>query len=172
MIKPSPVLKRFKRRQLLLRKNEQTRGDFDMKSKFLSIAFVVALSAATRIMSGCGGSRVSLVDQGIVSVETKASKNVGILWTDVYQDGEDIIVYGVVQRSSHTSYPIKTHVDVTILSPDGEVLQEVRTPDILVPRRIPGKGINWKRFEVRFPDIPHNSRVQAVAHSGLHEILK
>jgi hypothetical protein len=140
-----------------------------MKSKLLFTAFVVTLSAVS-IMSGCSGSRVSLVDQGIVSVEAKPSKNVGILWTDVYQDGEDIIVYGVVQRRSHTSYPLKTHVDVAILSPDGEVLQEARTPDVYVPRRIPGKGINWNRFEVRFPDILHNSRVQAVAHSGLHEM--
>ena len=140
-----------------------------MKSKLLFTALVVTLSAVS-VMSGCSSNRISLVDQGIVSVETKASKNVGILWTDVYQDGEDIIVYGVVRRRSHTSYPLKTHVDVTILAPDGEVLQEARTPDIYVPRRIPGKGINWKRFEVRFPDVPQNSRVQAVAHSGVHEM--
>jgi hypothetical protein len=153
----------------LLRKNGLTRGDLDTKSKLLFTAFAVTLSAVS-VMSGCSGSQISLVDQGIVSVEAKPSKNVGILWTDVYQDGEDIVVYGVVRRRSHTSYPLKTHVDVTILSPDGEVLQEVRTPDIYVARRIPGKGINWNRLEVRLPDIPHNSRVQAVAHSGSHKM--
>jgi hypothetical protein len=116
-------------------------------------------------MSGCN-SRNSLVEQGIVSIETKPSKKVKILWMDVYKDGEDIIVYGVVRRRSHTSYPLKTHVDATILSPDGKVLQEAHTSDIYVPRFVPGKGINFKRFEIRFPDMPGNFSVQAVVHSG------
>jgi len=141
-----------------------------MNSKFLSIAFAVALSAVPTVMSGCSSNRISLVDQGVVSIEAEPSKNVRILWTDVYQDGEDIMIYGVVRRRSHTSYPLKTHVDIKVFNTDGKVLQEARTPDIYVPRRVPGKGINWKCFKLRLPDIPENSRVQAVAHSGLHEI--
>jgi hypothetical protein len=87
----------------------------------------------------------------------------------MHQDGEDFAVYGVVQRLSHTGYPIKTHVDITILSPDGTVLQEARTLDIYVPRRIPGKGINWERFKVRLPDIPpQGSKVDMVVHSSSH----
>jgi len=141
-----------------------------MNSNSLFIAFAVALSAAIAPISGCSSNRNSLIGQGIVSVETKPSKNVRILWTDVYRDGEDIIVYGAVQRCSHTSYPLKTHVDVTILTPDGTIVQEVRTQDIYVPKHISGKGINWERFEVHFTDIPENFRVQAVVHSALDEI--
>jgi hypothetical protein len=66
------------------------------------------------VISGCATNRIDLVEEGIVSVETVPSKKVKILWTDVYQDGEDFVVYGVVQRRSHTSYPIKTHVDISV----------------------------------------------------------
>ena len=135
-----------------------------MNNKSSNIAIAAALSILAIVISGCS-SRNSLVEQGIASVETKPSKNVEILWTDVYKDGEDIIVYGVVRRRSHTSYPLKTHVDAAILTPDGKVLREAHTPDIYVPRFVPDKGINFKRFEVRFPDVPGNFSVQAAAHS-------
>lgn len=136
-----------------------------MSTKSLTIAVVAALSIPVIVMSGCS-SRNSLVDQGIASVETKPSKKVEILWTDVYKDGEDIIVYGVVRRRSHTSYLLKTHVVATMLTPDGKVLREAHTPDIYVPRFLPGKGVNFKRFEIHFPDVPGNFSVQATVHSG------
>jgi hypothetical protein len=140
-----------------------------MKKKILTLVVAMVLSMLTAVISGCAGNRISLVDQGAISVETKPSESVRILWTDVYQDGEDIIVYGAVRRRSHTSYPLTTHVDVMILAPDGEVLQEARTQDIYVPRRIPGKGVNWKRFEARFSSMPpQGSLVRLVSHSGLH----
>ena len=136
-----------------------------MNTKSLSIVVAAALSTLAIVMSGCS-SRNSLVEQGVASVETKPSKNVKILWTDVYKDGEDIIVYGVVRRRSHTSYPLKTHVVAAILTPNGKVLKEARTPDIYVPRFLPGKGINFKRFEIYFPDVPGNFSVRAAVHSG------
>ncbi len=140
-----------------------------MKKRLSATIVALWFSVLPVVISGCGGNLVSLQDKNFVQVETMPSERVKILWTDVYQDGEDILVYGVVQRLSHTSYPIKTHVDITILSPDGTVLQEARTPDIYVPRRIPGKGINWERFQVRLPDIPpQGSRVNMVVHSGSH----
>ena len=135
-----------------------------MNNKFSSIAVVTALSILAMAMPGCS-SRNSLVEQGIASVETKPIKTVEILWVDVFRDGEEIIVYGVVRRRSHTLYPLKTHVDVSILSPDQKVLREAHTPDIYVPRFTPGKGINFKRFEICFPDIPGNFSVRAAAHS-------
>jgi hypothetical protein len=141
-----------------------------MKKKLSAVTVTLGFSVLPVVISGCATNRTDVVEKGSVSVETVSSKKVKILWTDVYQDGEDFAVYGVVQRGSHTSYPIKTHVDITILSPDGTVLQEARTPDTYVPRRIPGKGISWERFQVRFADIPpQGSRVNVVVHSGKHE---
>jgi len=135
-----------------------------VNTKFSSIAVVSALSILAIAFSGCS-SRNSLVEQGIASIETEPSKKVEILWMDVFRQGEEIIVYGVVRRRSHTIHPLRTHVNVAILTPDGKVLREARTPDIYVPRFTPGKGINWKRFEIRFPDIPEHFTVRAAPHS-------
>jgi hypothetical protein len=135
-----------------------------VNNKSSNIAIAAALSILAIMISGCN-SRNSLVEQGIASIETKPSKNVEILWMDVFRDGEEIIVCGVVRRRYHTLYPLKTHVDAAILTTDGKVLREAHTPDIYVPRFVPGKGINFKRFEVRFPDMPGNFSVQAAVHS-------
>ena len=51
-----------------------------------------------RFISGCVTNRVSLVDESMVSVEKQGNETVEILWTDVYQDGEDTVVYGVIRR--------------------------------------------------------------------------
>jgi hypothetical protein len=140
-----------------------------MKMKRLGLAVGMTLGMAAMLVTGCATNRIDLVEQGIVSVETVPSKRVRILWTDIYQDGDDTVVYGVVQRRSHTSYPIRTHVDITMLSSDGKVLQEARTGDIYVARRIPNKGINWTRFRVRFPGIPvEGSKVKMVVHGHSH----
>lgn len=136
-----------------------------MSLRPLAITVVIALGTLVIIIPGCT-SRNSLVEQGIASVETQPSKKVEILWTDVYKEGEDIIIYGVVRRRSHTSYPLKTYVAATMLTPDGRVLREARTPDIYVPRFLPGKGVNFKRFEIRFPNVTGNFSIQAAVHGG------
>jgi len=137
-----------------------------MRRKVLRL---IAIGVLTAIISGCVTNRVSLVDENMVSVEKQGNETVEVLWTDVYQDGEDTVVYGVIRRRSHTSYPVKTRVDVAILSPDGTMLQEARTPDIHVARRVPGKGIDWTRFNVRFPGmLTQGSKVNMIVHSGSH----
>ena len=142
-------------------------------NRILSVTTIIsALGMAALFIGGCATNRVDLVDKGLVSVETVPSEKVKILWTDVYLDGEETIVYGVIQRRSHTSYPLRTHVDVTVYSSEGKTLHEARTQDIYVPGRIPGKGISWKRVKIRLPEIPpQNSMISMTVHSGEHEGL-
>jgi hypothetical protein len=140
-----------------------------MQKRLSAVVVTLGFSVLPVVISGCATNRTDPVDKGIVSVETVPSRKVNILRTDVYKDSEGFVVYGVVQRLSDTSYPIKTHVDITILSRDGTVLQEARTSDIYVPRRIPGKGISWERFQIRFPHIPpQGSKVNMIVHGGRH----
>ena len=132
-------------------------------------ATIAALGMAVLFIEGCATNREDLVDKGVVSVETEPSEKVKILWADVYQDGEEIVVYGVIQRRIHTSYPLMTHVDVTLYSSEGETLYETRTQDMYVPGRIPGKGIDWRRFKIRLPEMPpQNSRIDMIVHRGDH----
>jgi hypothetical protein len=66
-----------------------------MKKFFLQLLMVGVLGS---IISGCAANQVSLVDKNMVSVEKQGNKTVEILWTDVYQDGEDTVVWGAIQR--------------------------------------------------------------------------
>jgi len=126
-----------------------------------------SLSSLAIIISGCATDRVDLVDTGVLSLEQHTTGKVYIAWSDAYEDGDGFVVSGVVRRRDTVGLPIKVHVDVTILSPDGKVLDEGRSSDIYVPRRIVGRGQSLKRFSVRFGSIPaEGSKVSIVTRSG------
>ena len=119
------------------------------------------------VISGCATDRVDLVDSGVLSLEQHTTGKVYIAWSDAYEDGDGFVVTGVVRRRDTVGLPIKAYVDVTILSPDGNVLDEGRSSVIYVPRRIVGRSQSLKRFRVRFPSIPaEGSKVSIVTRSG------
>jgi len=141
---------------------------FKMRQKVLGLVGI-GMGILLVTISGCATNRVSLADEGLVSVETVPSKKVEILWTDVYEDGNDVVVYGAVQQHTYSGATINVHVDITVLSNDGVKLQERTTADISVPRRRHGKGVDWKRFELRFPGtFPEDATVKMVVHAGPH----
>ena len=138
-----------------------------MKKKLLSLVIATVFSSLAIIISGCATDRVDLVDTGVLSLEQHTTGKVYIAWSDAYEDGDGFVVSGVVRRRDTAGQPIKVHVDVTILSPDGKVLDEGRSSDIYVPRRIVGRGQSLKRFSVRFGSIPaEGSKVSIVTRSG------
>ena len=131
---------------------------------------LTSLLISLSLLSGCATDRISLGDEGLVSIEKQGRKEVAILWTDVYEDNGDTVVSGVLRRRSHTGYPIIAHVDVTLFDPDGTILREGRTPDLYVARHIHGKGMNWTPFRVRLPGMPAAGvKVNMVVHSEEHE---
>ena len=70
-------------------------------------------------------------------------------------------------------YYEETIVDVTILSADGTVVDQTRSSDVYVPRRITGRSQSFKRFKIHFPSIPaKGSKVRAVTHVGHHNDTK
>ena len=137
-----------------------------MENKVLNLAAVMVLGMLSVIFSGCATDRVDLVDAGVLSLEQQTTGKVYIAWSDAYEDGDGFVVSGVLRRRDTVGLPIKVHVDVTILSPDGKMLDESRSSDIYVPRRIVGRGQSSKRFKVRFPNIPaEGSKANIVVHS-------
>jgi len=136
------------------------------KQLVIKILFTVV---ALIVVSGCNANRIDLVRKGTVSVETVSSEKVKLLWASAYQQDKTLLVCGRVGRFGLSNYPLRTHVDISIISPSGEVLYESQTEDIFVPRHTPGKGPNSRHFRLRFPTIPQQgSLVQVVCHSGLH----
>ncbi len=112
-------------------------------------------------------NRTGMNGLGLMSLEQQDSqKKVNIVWSNAHKDGEDLVVSGALMRRALTSYPIWRHVEVSLLAPDGTILQEARTSDIKVPRRVPGRGFNTKRFELRFPTLaPRGSSIRITVAS-------
>ena len=141
-----------------------------MKNKVLKLLAVMFLGTLTAVIPGCATDRVDLVDTGVLSLGQHTMGKVYIAWSDAYEDGDGFVVTGVVRRRDTVGWPIKVHVDVTILSQDGEVLDEGRSPEIYVPRRIVGRSQSLKRFKVRFPSIPaKGSKASIVVHAAQHK---
>ena len=130
---------------------------------------MVRILVATLILAGCSANRVSLTDQGFVSVEKQDSEKVKILWTDVYEQDGHTWVYGVLKQHGISTGSIKTHVDIQVLNPDGSIQYETITDELFVPRNRVGKGPDWKRFGVQLPDeLPKNYQIRMAVHTGRH----
>jgi hypothetical protein len=141
-----------------------------MDKRHLRRGIVTCFAVTVAIVSGCAANRVDLVDTGVLALEPHAEGKVTIAWCSAYRDKEGLVIAGVLTRQDHVGLPIKAHVDVAVLSPDGHTLDESRTPDVYVPARITGRGQKLKRFEVRFPHIPpQGSLVRLVCHSDSHD---
>lgn len=140
-----------------------------MKKKALSSVTIVALGILTIIISGCATGRVNLTDTGIVTIEQHAPGKVRIAWSDAYEDENGFVVTGVLRRHDLVGMPIKTHVNVMVFSPDGNILDEARSQDIYVPRRRIGRGQSFQRFRVNFPTIPaEGSTISITTHTSTH----
>ena len=140
-----------------------------MEKRVLKLVAVMVVGMLTAVISGCATDQVDLVDSGVLGLEQHTAGKVYIVWSDAYEDGDSFVVTGVLRRRDTVGLSIKIHVDITIQSPDGTIIDESRSPDVHVPRRIIGRGQSLQRFRVRFPIIPaEGSKVSIVTHSGSH----
>jgi len=134
------------------------------------VRIVIFLAVTPALISGCATDRVDLVDSGVLTLEQHSTGKVFIAWSSAYEDGDGFVVAGVLMRHDHVGLPVRAHVDAAILSPDGRVLDESRTPDIYVPPHVTGRAQKLRRFKVRFTNVPpQGSSVRLVCHSALHD---
>ena len=140
-----------------------------MKRRISEIAVAALVIAIASFVPGCGTNRADLVDSGVVTIEKQAAGKVYVAWSSARECEDGFLITGVLRRSDRVGSPIKAHVDVTILSPDGHVIGTARSNEVYVPRRRTGRGQSMQRFRVQLPDIPpRGSSVRMVSHSGLH----
>jgi len=138
-----------------------------MKTR-LSVA-IFGLAMMTVGFMGCAANRIDLVGTATLKLEKQREGKVYIAWASVYEKDDGVVISGVLRRHDHIGNPIKTHVDVTVLSPDGRVIDTARSNEVYVPRRITGRGQSLKRFVVHLPNLPpRGSLVRMTSHSGPH----
>ena len=137
-----------------------------MEKKFLWVAVATGLGVLTTVISSCTTNRVDLVKSGVLTLEKQAAGKVYIAWSDAYEQAGGLRITGVLMRHDHVGMPIRAHVDATIVSPDGQILDTACSKTVYVPRRITGRGQSLKRFNIRLPRVPpQGSSVRLVCHS-------
>ncbi len=141
-----------------------------MRKKVLSLMIATVFGILAIIISGCATNRVDLVDTGRLNLEQHNTGKVYIAWSGAYEQDDGFVVTGVLRRRDSVGTAIRTHVDVKVLSPDGTILDEARSSDVYVSRRITGTSyLSFERFKVCFPNVPtKESWVRVVSHSGRH----
>lgn len=142
-----------------------------MKTRLSVNLLTVGFSVLSVFISGCVTNRADLVESGVVRLEQCNMGKVYIAWSSAYEKDDGFVITGVLRRRDHVGIPIRTHVDVTVLTPDGTILDEARSSDVYVSRRITGRShLSFERFKVFLPDIPaKESLVRVVSHSGRHD---
>lgn len=124
------------------------------------------------VVSGCAETnRTDLVTSGAVTIERQKASKAYIAWSNAYQEEGSLVITGALNRRDHLGWPIKTHVDVTIISPDGTILDQARSPDIFVPVHLTGRSYqSLRRFKFNLPIVPvRGSVIRLVSHSGKHD---
>jgi hypothetical protein len=134
-------------------------------SVFISLSFIIIAS----VFSGCGTNKVDLVDAGVITMNKTATGKVYVAWSSAREVEDGFEVTGVLRRSDSVGLPIMAYVDVTVVSPDGRIIESARSDAVYVPRRRIGRGQSMQRFKVKLPEIPpQGSSVRLVSHSGSH----
>jgi hypothetical protein len=107
---------------------------------------------------------VNLVEEGRVSAKVIPSKTVRMSEVQVFQDSEELVIFGRVQRDVRLPYWHSKHIDAAVLGPDGTLLYEVKTQGYF--DYFPRKSYDRLSFKIRFPVCPPPGSTVVVAYHG------
>jgi hypothetical protein len=136
-----------------------------MKKRDLSVLLILAFLSTATVLSGCASNRGNLVDKGALSIELVTSGRVYFSRVYVYQEDRSIMVTGRVKSRFHSRF-IRGHVDLTVVNPEGEILEKIstsHTPTVFPRRR--GRRHLGVHFNVLLPIVPpFGSKVRLAYH--------
>lgn len=113
-------------------------------------------------IAGCTTVGRNLAESGEVSVYPNPSKLVRIQAVTVRQDGEQLVVRGVVRRTSQNNTPIWGHVNVTAFDASGQRIGHAVVG--YSPPTLPQKGPRLSHFTARLPICAAQGTVVHVEH--------
>ena len=122
--------------------------------------------ALTVVAAGCATNRQDLVRTGHLTVQRHATGKVQISWCSAYEKDSEFLVMGALRHHDTVGMPIPVCVDVRIVAPDGHVLDEACSSIVRVPRRTIGRHTGFRRFTVRFSEVPPPGSSLAVVASS------
>lgn len=140
------------------------------KQNTINIAVLTLVLLAIFSSSCVASNRIDLVKNGTVTIAQERTGKAYISSSSAYEKNGELVITGVLRRRDHLGGPIKTHVDVEIVSAGGVVTGKVSSSDVKVSKRIVGRGYkSFERFTVRIANVPaKGSVIRLVSHSGSH----
>lgn len=122
---------------------------------------------AAASLGGCATVGPDLTQSGEVSVQRSSSKLVTIQAVTVRQDGEQLVVSGVVRRAPSSNTPIWGHVNVTAFDARGKTVGHAVVA--YSPPSLPQKGPRSSQFTARIPArVVQGTVVRIEHHTGGH----
>ncbi len=137
-----------------------------MRKKVPFLGFLLWLAPAITILQGCPVHH-SLKPVGGLYVEKIPSSRVYLANINVKQNGKDLLISGEVSRRN-AAFSGLGHVDVAVVSPDGEVIGQGIAPysPKILPKTPGARKHRPSRFELHLTCTPSVGSIIRVAYHG------
>ncbi len=133
-----------------------------MFRRFLRTISILLSVASFAFAIGCA-SRINLVEDGMYSIYTQDIKDIKITTMEISVNDGKFMVTGKLKRAiTSRSYP--GHVDVSIIGPDGSVLDQIS-----VKNKMPFIGRSKRKnssFRAEFSQIPPEGATVKISFHG------
>ena len=113
-------------------------------------------------LTGCVAPQNDLVRIGQITVQREQSELIDVLMPSVSRDGDSMVVSGRLLRRTQDMGPLPGHLDITVLSPEGRMLNESRAH--WFPVSVPLHGPRDASYIVRFHWLPPDGSVVRIVH--------
>ena len=128
--------------------------------------FVVmtVLVFAAAMIAGCSEQGPDLVSNGTLSLEKVNAKGIHVMWAELRQEGEDVIVTGGLVAKGVGNWRRSGHVGVQLLDANGNVVEQACSDLIYMSLRGPGRGPRIKNFKVRMQATASQGKTARVTY--------
>ncbi|MFH1716610.1 MAG: hypothetical protein ABIF19_04615 [Planctomycetota bacterium] len=126
----------------------------------------LSLALATVAFSGCTTGNAKYSKETPVLLERVPEENASISDVHAYEDGDTLVIYGKVKRSSDNCCDAaRGHVDMALVAGDGTILDLISVP--YSPRNIPKARTRSSHFTARLPyTLPEDVRLRLRYHQS------
>ena len=133
--------------------------------KMIKVLPILIILLAGMGFMGCASGRSNLIESGIVYIERIPSGNRSILGVQAFAENDQLVINGRVKRHSSSFVDGEGHIDIAVVGPEGDILEQVSTQ--YVPRIIPTRkmrGVRGSYFGVSLPDVPPAGSTVRIAY--------
>ena len=131
----------------------------------VSILYTIAVIISG--ISGCAVRGINISENKEIPIESTSSSGVLIPWANAQQDGENLVITGVVEQRCACTGSQKTRILVEVTNAKGEIIKQTETREINIPRRRSGISPKRSRFTVLLPvTLREGTKIKLTAHDG------